>query len=239
VELLIDTTTTGGHAMQGLVRRGLLLVPAVLTGLLPRAAAAGMPTYGLNDVASLRLQAISFFLALVLATAWLVQGLWNLSRRDHAVLPRLSYRGALGLVVILGLLLQLVLAMIAGARELMTPGAWVRAGTTYRLQGGGPEPSPETYLELARRRGLEELRRALWSYAGAHGGALPPHDFVAEIPDAVWTTVDPSGMRYIYLGGRVDQDRRLVAYEPGLFGPRRLGLYADGTVREVQAGEIR
>ena len=98
-----------------------------------------MPMYSLTDVATLRLEAISIFLVLILAVTWVVQRLWNFYQRDVPSLPRLSFRGALGFVVVWGLLLQLVLAMIAGARELMTPGAWVKDGAVYRLKA---EPTP-------------------------------------------------------------------------------------------------
>lgn len=43
----------------------------------------------------------------------------------------------MGLVVLWGLLFIVVLAMISGARELMTPGAWEKQGATYRLAGEG------------------------------------------------------------------------------------------------------
>jgi hypothetical protein len=50
--------------------------------------------------------------------------------------PWISYPKALGVVVLWGLLFSVVLAMISGARELMTPGAWEQQGATYRLRDG-------------------------------------------------------------------------------------------------------
>src|SRR6185295_7834862 len=97
---------------------------AALAWCLP--AAAGMPNVTLTDVASLRLSGISFFLALLLLAAWGFQHLWNYLRRDFSRLPYLSYRMALAFVLLLGLLLNVTLLMIAGTRELMTPGAWER-----------------------------------------------------------------------------------------------------------------
>ncbi len=38
-------------------------------------------------------------------------------------------------MIIWGLLFVLVLTMISGARELMTPGAWEKEGFTYVLAG--------------------------------------------------------------------------------------------------------
>ena len=98
-------------------------------------ACAGMPTITLSDVATLRLSGISFFIALILLVAWFIRFLWNYLRRDFP-LPQLNYRRSLALVVLLGLCFNIVLLMIAGTRELMTPGAWEKHGTTYQLKSG-------------------------------------------------------------------------------------------------------
>jgi hypothetical protein len=58
------------------------------------------------------------------ARGWLVQGIWIALRGDFTVLPRLTYPEALGVIALWGLLFLLVLTMISGDRELMTPGAW-------------------------------------------------------------------------------------------------------------------
>ena len=52
---------------------------------------------------------------------------------DFTRLPRLSYSKALAMVVLWGLLFVVVLTMISGARELMTPGAWKKNGITYSV----------------------------------------------------------------------------------------------------------
>ena len=104
----------------------------------PAAAWAGMPApYTLRDLPRMRLETISFFLAVLLASAKLVQWLWNGLRSPPGRVPWISYSRSLGVVVLWGLLFSVVLAMISGARELMTPGAWERQGATYRLRDGG------------------------------------------------------------------------------------------------------
>src|SRR5437763_9410740 len=102
--------------------------------LWPRAALAGMPSISFSDVARLRLQTISFFLMGLLLSAAVIMAIWNGLRRDFAWLPRLSYAKACGLVVLWGLLFVIVLTMISGARELMTPGAWEKNGLTHKLR---------------------------------------------------------------------------------------------------------
>src|SRR5687768_566399 len=121
---------------------------------------------GFTDIANARLEVISFFLLGYLILAFDYQRLWNSLRRDFAKMPRLSYRGALGALMVCGLFIYVVLTMISGARELMTPGAWVRSGVLYKIRE--PEKEPKPWLDAARRGSLERLRAALWQYAERH-----------------------------------------------------------------------
>ena len=105
--------------------------------MLPDLQLAGMPMpFNLTDIARVRVEAISFFVVVLLVSAAAVKWLWNGLRDSFPRLPRLSYFKALSLVLLWGLLFAVVLGMITGARELMTPGAWERHGATYRLTEG-------------------------------------------------------------------------------------------------------
>lgn len=202
-----------------------------------RVAEAGMPAVTLADVARMRVQTISFFLVLFLIASWVVQKIWNSLSTDFPQLPRLSYRRALGLVAMWGLLFLLVLTMISGARELMTPGAWKKDGLTYKLAEAKP---PEFENETPRIQGLDRLRIALWTYARGHGGLFPPEDRLPEIPDEAWRVPDPSGMRYVYARGKTaDQGHSPLAYEPDLFGGDRFVLFTDGQIRRASSEELR
>src|SRR3954466_14791486 len=142
------------------MRRTLLLVvPALgILALDARPVAAGMPSITLTDAASLRLQSISFFLVLFLLSALVIRWIWNSLTTDFPRLPRLSYPKALGLVGLWGLLFLLVLTMISGARELMTPGAWKKDGLTYALgDERKPDEPPPAPTEEDRRRKLASL----------------------------------------------------------------------------------
>jgi hypothetical protein len=132
----------------------------------------------LHDTAVERLTAISFFLGGIFLSALAVCLLWNYLQRDFAWLPRLTFLKSLALVVLWGLLFVIVLTMISGARELMTPGAWRKQGFTYKLaEPPASERSPEkpaASSDMAERRErLREIRTALWLWAGAHEGQLP------------------------------------------------------------------
>jgi len=110
------------------------LAGALLFLAIAAPAHAGMPSWTVSDLANARLDAISFFLVLLLFLALLVKFLWNYLAKDFPKLPQMTYPRALAAVTLWGLLFLLVLTMISGARELMTPGAWEKNGATYKLK---------------------------------------------------------------------------------------------------------
>lgn len=202
--------------------------------LLPAAAYAGMPSITLSDVAKVRLENISFFLAGFLLSAWLVKLVWNFLGRDWTFLPRLSYGKALGLMTLWGLLFILVLTMISGARELMTPGAWEKQGSTYRLAKGTHESAVTDALrDQKRHEQLEKLRGALWAYAVQHQGEFPAARTDPAVPAALWKLPDPSGVQYLYVGGKLDGQSLPLAFEPEIYGNQRMVLYSNGEIRLV------
>jgi hypothetical protein len=208
-------------------------LPFVLFLLTPAVALAGMPSFLLTEVASQRFQVISFFLALFLLVTLAVRALWNRLGRDVPRLPKLGFGSALALVFLWGLGFQLVLSMIAGGRELMTPGAWEKKGVTYQLKESELPPEKELVLQ-ARRQRLEELRVALWAYAAGHGSAFPPSDFAPGIPEERWKVLGGSGLHFVYVSGlEADAPATPLAYEPGLFGPERWVLFTDGDIRRM------
>jgi hypothetical protein len=187
----------------------------------------------LNDEPRLRLQAISFFLVGLLLCAAAVRWLWNYLQRDFPNLPRLSYGKALAGVVLWGLLFVIVLTMISGARELMTPGAWRKQGFTYRLNDG------EAPAAL-RQRHLERLRTELWHFAATHQGRFPSESEAVGLPADLWEVPESGGLRYQYVPGlSASAAPALLAYEPELDGDRRLALRTDGDIAQLRTEEIR
>jgi hypothetical protein len=220
-------------------------MPSITLADLPRAARAVERT-GLSDLALARVEVISFFLLGLLACAGVVRWVWNSLRKDFPVLPRLSYARAIGIIVLWGLLFVLVLTMISGARELMTPGAWEKSGLTYRLV---QPPAPPVEAEIsARSEALERLGKVLVSYARRHGGSFPTAGKAGEIPESLWQAPSPPGGRYLYAGGSLTEEDEMgrhptaplapLAYEPDSAGPDRLVLMTDGSVRWMPAAEL-
>lgn len=194
---------------------------------------AGMPSFVLSDVARARVEVISFFLLCYFLLAWAVKGLWNSLTKTFPNLPRLGYRNALSLMLVAGLLMYVVLTMISGARELMTPGAWEKQGATYKLRSSG---SSETTDD--RRRALHQLKEKLWAYMREHEGKLPDTLFDPYFSRTDWW--HPDGGYYCYL--RPDAEsagREVLVYEPGTAGKQRLVLLRDGTIESWEESRLQ
>ncbi len=218
--------------------RALLLALVLAVGA-PAAAWAGMPSITLTDVARMRVQTMSFFLMGLLASALCVKLLWNYLRRDFTSLPRLSYGRALAVVVLWGFLFGLVLTMISGARELMTPGAWEKQGLTYRLAKAPEQPPKPTKEERERHAKLDRLRAALWSYAQSHGGQFPAGQASKEIATDLWEASRSPPLRYLYVPGQqADCGALPLVYEPGIHGDQRLVLLTSGDIKTMSLEEI-
>jgi hypothetical protein len=212
------------------LRQVVLIFTALVVSVLP--ARAGMTVYGLRDVVRLRLEEISFFIVLLIACSFAFQLLWNFAFQGFNAIPRLKFRQALCLALLFGLVMLLILTMISGIREVLTPGAWRKQGTSYRLNDPSQEP--------ARRRSLEHLRGALFDYARTHDGKFPAHDFVPEIAEKNWESPDQLGSHYIYSGGLATNDvGALLAVEPPNFGDQRFVLLTSGDIQMLSDVDIR
>ena len=190
-----------------------------------------MTVYGLRDIYRLRFQEISFFLMLLLVCTLVFKLLWNHSAKGFSFLPRIRFLQAFCLCLIFGLATLLILTMISGIREVLTPDAWRRQGSSYRLNDPAQEP--------ARVRSLEHLRAALFDYARANAGTFPPHDFGPEIPEKLWESPDQLGTHYLYVGGMTTNNpAAIIAIEPPAFGEARYVLTVGGRIEKLSADEI-
>lgn len=223
-------------------RRRVVVFALAILLLTPAAAWAGMPSIRLSDVVRMRLQSISFFLVGFLVSAVLVQLLWNRLIRSSTTWPRLSFGRALGIVALWGLVFVLVLTMISGARELLTPGAWQKDGLTYRLKKPSTDGTDERNAEdemRSRRFQLENLRDALWDHARQHDGKFPPSATDPAIGPALWTVPHAYGATYAYFGGqRSARGEKLLAVEPEVLPGERWALFNTGTIRRLSAKQI-
>jgi hypothetical protein len=141
-------------------------------------------------------------------------------------------------VLLWGLLFVIVLTMISGARELMTPGAWQKSGFTFKLTTPtSAEPNAE--WRAKRRAHLERLRTALWHFAALNEGRFPTTSELSEIPADLWLVPDGGGLRYLYVRGRnVHGPAAMLVYEPELDPDHRLVLRSDSDIAALRSEEI-
>ena len=205
-----------------------------MPALLPTNLTADRQAAESQDFSPLPLiQALSFFVAVFLACALGFQKLWNSVRPDFPAMPQLTYARSVGLVLLWGLLFVVVLTMISGARELMTPGAWRKQGWAYTLDA----PAPAKPADDERYRAMERLKIALWQYARDHEGGFPAKAD-DSIDPALWDFVRWDGLKLRYVPGRNPDDAgRVLAYEPEIDG-ERLVLLTNGAIARMHSRDL-
>ncbi|MEZ6056093.1 MAG: hypothetical protein R3C01_05245 [Planctomycetaceae bacterium] len=191
------------------------------------------------DMVSARFDVISFFLLGFLIASFVMRWVWNSLRKDWPRLPEIGYRTALAGMFVWGVAALLILTMISGARELMTPGAWKKVGLTYQL-------SQEVDAEEARNRiivdvpsmasrvgRLQEIRRELWSAAEANGGRTPADRKLVKVPVDHWQMPGEMGVEYEYRGDvDLGGEPKWVVLEWAIYSDSPpLELLSDGSIR--------
>ena len=206
---------------------------AILSFLLCLPAQAGMTVITLTDAARARLDVLSFFLVAYLLLGLAVKALWNSLAKSFERMPRLTYRRALALLLLSGLFLYVILTMISGARELLTPGAWEKQGVGYRLR----EDSGKDESKDERKQRLTKLRDLIWAHAERNKGKAPLGPFTGEVPLEAWRIAD--GNFYAYLKPEtVGAGHEILVYEPASAGARRFILFTDGSIEDWAEGKL-
>ena len=208
------------------------LVPFIWLTVVSQAS-AGMTVVTLTDVARARIDALSFFLVAYLVISWVVRIIWNQLAKSFVSLPRLKYLQALGVVFMTGLMFYVVLTMISGARELLTPGVWEKQGAGYRLR----ENETASLTKEERRQALRKIHDAIWSYAKAHNGAPPASPLVEGMDSTLWN-FEGGGFYCLMPDVRPGVGRDVMVYEPAAAGGRRFVLLADGGIEDRSEGTL-
>lgn len=225
-------------------RVGSSILAAMVILATAQSAVAGMPSVSFNDVASSRLQTISFFLLGFLLSSAVILVVWNRFAQDFPRLPRLTFFKACGVVLLWGLLFVVVLTMISGARELMTPGAWKKNSATYKLRESDTVVSASEIDDATaigwRRERLARLGESLRQYAHEHDGTFPANREVSGVDERQWLLPEANGLRYVYIPGRtLDSWTTPVAYEPEFDDGDVLVLLVSGQVQAVSRERLR
>ncbi len=188
----------------------------------------------LTDVAAARIDALSFFFVTYLVISAVVKVIWNQLAKSFVSLPKLKYTQALGVVFVTGLLFYVVLTMISGARELLTPGAWEKQGSGYRLRG----EQPNVLTKDERREAMLTLKKAIWDFAKTSGGQAPTGPFSGEVAAELWNFGD-GGLYALVPGVKPGGGREVLVYEPSMAGGRRFVLLADGSIEDRAEGDLK
>lgn len=208
----------------------------------PTVALAGMPSPfpQLTEWGARQVSAISFFAVVWLVSAIAIRWLWNSLAQDFSAIPRLSFGRALAGTALWSLALFVVLTMIAGSRELLTPGAWQPQGVLYKLASAPPAPPADPQQLDKRRENLRRLKDALWSYAAQHHGQFPQSEAEAGLTSVLWEVPDAAGIRYRYVPGqKADKKNNILLYEPAVHGDERLVLETGGEITLLSTVQIR
>lgn len=215
--------------------------------LMPAALRAGMPSplpldyryvWDLTGSTRVRLEIISFFLLALVLSATILRWVWNSLHVQFPRLPKVTFVRSLGLIFLWGLLVIVVLTMISGARELMTPGAWEKQGVTYKVSPPKLAPPDVSHHSIKERTAaLEQLKAKLWAYSETHGSFPATADEI--VPRELWQIPGASELRFIYVpelkGGKKVP---FLVYEPNIQPGQRLVLTPDGAIREMKVHEF-
>lgn len=193
---------------------------------------AGMPSLSLNAPYVERLQAVSFFSVVIVMSSVLVLLGWNLFAGTLRTLKKLKYGEALFLTVLWGLASVVVLTMISGARELMTPGAWQRNGLTHKLKAG--EVTPVDEKKADRRSKIEQLQLLLMQYALTHEGQYPKTRQDSGFADNIWTMTDQPSLTYQYFENQKFHEAPVPIVSEQPIYDQVLMIFANGSIVEME-----
>ena len=209
-----------------------VVVPILITRMTV-AAQAGMPSslrlslyvtkYGAERMIGL---STGVFLGLVVSTV-IIRVCWGVLVQGTEW-PKPTLMKSFAATLLGGILFFLVIVMIAGSRELFSPGVWEPDGVLYKLASSPPTHSNYSVSELdelkaARRAGIVALRdylktqthaepgkgnyrvRELWTIPYAFGMQYEHHPDEADGP---WLAVEPAALEHqIPEAGRLGIDR--------------------------------
>lgn len=197
-------------------------------------AHAGMTSFSLTEVARVRFQTLSFFIVGYLFMALLVKWLWNYLVISFPRLPRINYRRAIALSLVSGLFLYVILTMISGARELLTPGAWKKEGIAYKLNNKTTTNiTPE--LRLAN---IIDLQKSLITHAQQNNNKFPSN-YIITTPDEIACPIPSKGFYLYFPPTENTKPTDILAAEPLTYGNRINTILNNGKITTHPAQEIQ
>ena len=212
---------------------------SVLLKLVFQPVIGGMPMVTISDFFMMRLQLISVFLLGMVVSSLVVKKVWNNFRNDLPALPELTLGKSFALVTLWGLLFVIVLTMISGARELMTPGAWVKKGNTYVLPSSLNPTSTELRTQLLQEQRIRHLKliHNILLDETLKLEELPHRKEEVSLPKRLWVVPETHSLEYIYVPSLLSvENSQAILAEPEFFEDGRFVLWQDGRVELIPPG---
>ncbi|MDR3197998.1 MAG: hypothetical protein LBU34_09045 [Planctomycetaceae bacterium] len=191
---------------------------------------AGMPTPTLSRYGFEKLAGISTAVFIVMVvTAIPLKLCWNSLVAGSPHFKRMNYPKALGVVFLGGCFFSLVLAMVAGSRELFSPGAWIPNGIVSQTVFDAEmeritklRDNNEHNLSVTRYEAIRTLRNALQTFAQEHNGTLPASIEESKFGN-LWLIPFAAGIHYEYFP-ETDSPETPLVREPDLLPDARFSI---------------
>lgn len=223
------------------------IISIVCFGLLiltSESADAGMGYPTISDFGRLRLKTLSFFLVAFLLFSYLFHICWHQIRNAIPRLPKLSFRQSMGMMFLWGLVFIVVLIMISGARELMTPGAWKKNGFTYQLTEASRSEKGLSVVnsDLANEKinSLLKLKVELMQFAENNSGRFPSEEEYKSWTYDLKKIPNTLGATWVYVPeSTIEDSKSLLFFHP--FSENEsltICLFVDGSMQVLSKEEF-
>ena len=201
------------------------LLALSILAIAPTVALGSWPAKSLSNTAIQQLKGISFSLLVLIVSALLIRFFWNRIARDFKRLPEISKFRAILVVVLVGLVFISVKVVISDI-----PG-WIGRDTDLQAENDRQEQIEIAQTRELRRSAMQDLAKALTTYAAENNRRFPETTFDPAIDPAVWEMPEAYGAKYFYVPPKDAADySTIMAFESQYYNDGRMVLYADGQI---------
>ena len=196
-----------------------------------------------SETGLLRINMISFFLALLVFCSYFIKNTWNQIRVDFLYLPRLTFKKSFLITSMIGLLLLVFMTFTIGANKFITAETWsnktIKESSDHTQQEEkvlNREEDEKYVLSLKRKLHLQQLKDALWKYASENEGDFPESIGSSEFPDEYWILPELYELKYQYFKGlkpSENKDSSVLVSELNFYHDGPFILKTDGEISQI------
>ncbi|MEZ6049453.1 MAG: hypothetical protein R3C11_28515 [Planctomycetaceae bacterium] len=196
----------------------------------------GLTEYGYNQW---QLFSFLLFALIVSAGAFLLEGVSMSKENLWKQAPRIFFRFTL-LVILVPVISSLLIPLLRNTTLGVEEGRGV-----FRYEPGNrtvlTEAEQQQKREI-RRKHIQQLKTALWEYADAHEGQLPPSIAESNLAKEIWVAPECFHIYYDYYTTDIStspEERRLVLHEPRILQGKLFVVWSNGEIEEVEQTEVQ